>query len=84
MGKQSVMLVLEGTYPFNGGGVSTWAHLLCSQVSNVNFKLYSINANFETTPKYDLSPNITQVVQVPLWTPDEPSDTYCSFSGRSR
>ncbi|MFV8280384.1 GT4 family glycosyltransferase PelF [Christiangramia marina] len=78
MGKQSVMLVLEGTYPFNGGGVSTWAHLLCSQVSNVNFKLYSINANFETTPKYDLSPNITQVVQVPLWTPDEPYD-YISY-----
>ncbi|WP_034887585.1 GT4 family glycosyltransferase PelF [Gillisia sp. Hel_I_29] len=78
MGKEAVMLVLEGTYPYNGGGVSTWAHLLCSKVQNVNFKLYSINANFENKPKYDLSPNITEVIQVPLWTPDEPYD-YISY-----
>ena len=45
--KYDVMLILEGTYPFNGGGVSTWAHMLCNQVKNVNYTLYSINADFD-------------------------------------
>lgn len=68
------MLVLEGTYPFNGGGVSTWAHILCNEVQNVDFTLYSINAAFEEKPKFELSKNIKAVIQVPLWTPDEPKD----------
>ena len=74
MSKPSVMLLLEGTYPFNGGGVSTWAHILCNRVSNAEFKLYSINASFEKEYKYKLSENISEVIQVPLWTPDEPYD----------
>ena len=78
MPQTSVLLILEGTYPFNGGGVSTWAHTLCSRVSNADFKLYSINASFEKAPKYDLSDNISEVIQVPLWTPDEPYD-YISY-----
>ena len=44
--KYDVLLILEGTYPFNGGGVSTWSHMLCNDVNNANFSLYSINANF--------------------------------------
>lgn len=78
MAKPSVMLILEGTYPFHGGGVSTWAHHLCNKVSNIDFKLYTINASFEKDPKYKLSDNISEVIQVPLWTPDEPYD-YISY-----
>jgi len=78
MPSPSVLLILEGTYPFNGGGVSTWAHHLCNKVSNVDFKLYSINASFEKESKYELSDNISEVIQVPLWTPDEPYD-YISY-----
>ncbi|HEA31232.1 MAG TPA: DUF3492 domain-containing protein [Leeuwenhoekiella sp.] len=74
MEKKSVLLVLEGTYPFNGGGVSTWAHILCNRVSTIDYKLYSINSDFEDKPRYELSDNISQVIQVPLWTPDEPYD----------
>jgi hypothetical protein len=55
--KYDVMLILEGTYPFNGGGVSTWAHMLCCSVKNVNYTLYSINADFEEKSKYQLSDN---------------------------
>lgn len=72
--KEKVLLVLEGTYPFNGGGVSTWSHMLCNRVSNVDFILYSINANFETVFKYELSDNVKEVIQVPLWAPQEPHD----------
>lgn len=72
--KHEVMLIMEGTYPFNGGGVSTWAHSLCEQVSNSNFTLYSINANFEQSTKYILSENVKNVIQVPLWSPLEPQE----------
>ncbi len=78
MEKISVMLILEGTYPYNGGGVSTWAHILCNSVQNVEYTLYSMNANYEQTPKYELGPSIVKNIQVPLWTPDEPYD-YTSF-----
>ena len=72
--KHDVMLILEGTYPFNGGGVSTWAHMLCNEVKNSNFTLYSINAEFESKSKYKLSENVKSLIQVPLWSPMEPQE----------
>lgn len=72
--KYDVLLILEGTYPYNGGGVSTWAHMLCNEVKNAEFLLYSINAQYENQPKYTLSPNIKSIVQVPLWSPLEPQE----------
>lgn len=72
--KYSVLLILEGTYPFNGGGVSTWAHMLCNQVSNVEYHLYSINADYESQSKYQLSENVKEIIQVPLWSPLEPQE----------
>src|SRR5690606_10638160 len=59
---------------YNGGGVSTWAHMLCEKVKNVDFSLYSINAHFEVTPKYQLSQNVRNVIQVPMWAPLEPRE----------
>lgn len=81
----SILLSLEGTYPFHGGGVSTWAHILCNKIKNYDFVLYSINANFETKPKYELSSSITEVIQIPMWSPLEPNElvryenTYSTF-----
>ena len=72
--KYDVLLILEGTYPYNGGGVSTWSHILCNDVKNAYFSLYSINASFETKPRYKLSDNIKNVIQVPLWSPLEPQE----------
>ncbi|RZJ30495.1 MAG: DUF3492 domain-containing protein [Flavobacterium sp.] len=69
-----VLLILEGTYPFNGGGVSTWAHMLCDKVKNVNYSLYSINAEFEIKSRYQLSDNVKNVIQVPMWSPLEPQE----------
>lgn len=77
--KINVLLISEGTYPFYGGGISTWSHMLCDRVSNVNYTLYSINAGFEKEPIFELSENVKKVIQVPLWAPDEPQD-YVSFS----
>jgi len=72
--KYDVLLILEGTYPFNGGGVSTWSHMLCNDVKNANYILYSINAQYESQPKYKLSENVKNLVQVPLWSPLEPQE----------
>mgnify|MGYP000542491020 CR=1 FL=1 len=69
-----VLMVLEGTYPYNGGGVSTWAHMLCHKVQHVDFSLYAITANYETEYQYELSTNVKNVIQVPLWAPYEPYD----------
>lgn len=77
--KLKVLLISEGTYPFYGGGISTWSHMLCERVSNVNFNLYSINAGYEPKPIFDLSPSVKEVIQVPLWAPDEPQD-YVSYN----
>ena len=74
--KIKVLLITEGTYPYNGGGVSTWSHILCSKVSNVDFTLFSVNANFEEKPKYDLPETIKDVIQIPVWSPDEPQDYF--------
>lgn len=72
--KYDVLLILEGTYPYNGGGVSTWSHMLCNEIKNANFILYSINAQYESKPKYELSSNVKDVLQVPLWSPLEPQE----------
>ena len=72
--KYSVLMILEGTYPFNGGGVSTWADMLCNKIKNVDYTLYSINANLELKSKYKLSENVKDVIQVPLWSPLEPQE----------
>ncbi|CAM3304409.1 D-inositol 3-phosphate glycosyltransferase [Flavobacterium longum] len=72
--KYEVLLILEGTYPFNGGGVSTWAHMLCNKVKNVDYSLYSINAEFEHKSRYELSENVKNVIQVPMWSPLEPQE----------
>jgi hypothetical protein len=64
--KLDVMLVFEGTYPFSGGGVSTWAHILCDKVKNVNYTLYSVNANYEEKPKFKLSQSVQKVIQLPM------------------
>jgi len=72
--KYDVLLILEGTYPFNGGGVSTWAHMLCNKVQNVDYTLYSINADFETKSKYILSDAVKSIIQLPLWSPLEPEE----------
>jgi len=74
------MLISEGTYPFYGGGVSTWSHMLCQKLRGVNWFLYSINAGYEDQPLFDLTENVKEVIQLPIWAPDEPQD-YKSFVG---
>ena len=71
---KKVLLICEGTYPFNTGGVSTWANDLCTQIKNTDFVIYSINANVEVRTKYPIGDNVKDIIQVPMWSPEEPLD----------
>ncbi|TDQ32580.1 GT4 family glycosyltransferase PelF [Zeaxanthinibacter enoshimensis] len=70
----SILLITEGTYPFHAGGVSTWAHQLCEKVKHAEFSVYSINAGVEGLQGFQLSGKVKELVQLPMWAPDEPGD----------
>jgi polysaccharide biosynthesis protein PelF len=65
-------MTTEGTYPFMGGGVSTWCHELTQQMSEVDFKILAVVANPYLPQQYQLSPNVIQVFKVPLWGVEDP------------
>jgi polysaccharide biosynthesis protein PelF len=60
-----VCLILEGTYPFVSGGVSTWTHDLILSQSHLSFHLVSLlPLNSNPTPRYALPPNVSGMTQV--------------------
>lgn len=60
-----VCLVLEGTYPYVSGGVSSWVHELITSLPEVSFALVHIGAHrgAYTAPLYVLPPNVTVLVE---------------------
>jgi len=63
-----VCLVCEGSYPYIAGGVSDWVQMLCSNLSDVEFVIWSIATTKEEMSelKYDLPENVKDVVTVYL------------------
>ncbi|MBI5202114.1 MAG: GT4 family glycosyltransferase PelF [Elusimicrobia bacterium] len=55
-----VCLILEGTYPFTAGGVSTWIHQLVTAMNDLRFSILHIAAlpNPRREFKYRLPPNV--------------------------
>jgi glycosyltransferase involved in cell wall biosynthesis len=55
-----VSLVLEGTYPYVSGGVSSWVHELVSGLPELSFALYHLGAQRDayTAPGYKLPSNV--------------------------
>jgi len=49
-GVADVCLILEGTYPFVTGGVSSWTHQLITHLPEVRFHLYCLIAEREPGP----------------------------------
>ncbi len=66
--KPDVCLLLEGTYPYVSGGVSTWVHQVVSALPDVLFSLFFIGSekNADLKFKYSLPPNILSVEEVYL------------------
>jgi glycosyltransferase involved in cell wall biosynthesis len=73
MGKRpAVLFETEGTYPFVGGGVSTWADILVNNLPEFDFYIYAITGLPYVEFKYKLPKNVKLVRQIPLWGSEEP------------
>lgn len=71
----SVLLCTEGTYPFVGGGVSTWCDILCRGLPEHEFVVYALTGGPEVSLRFELPTNVVGVVHVPLWGIAEPADS---------
>ena len=72
-----ILFETEGSYPYSGGGVSTWSHILCSELKeDFDFILYAITGNTLTEMRYELSPNIRDIIHIPLWGATEPFEFF--------
>ncbi|HYW34433.1 MAG TPA: GT4 family glycosyltransferase PelF [Balneolaceae bacterium] len=75
--KTKVLFTTEGTYPFHGGGVSTWAHSLCQDLEQeVDFIILTLTSTPFLEFRYPLPSNVKDVIKVPLWGTEEPVQYY--------
>ena len=72
--KMRIALAGEGTYPYEVGGVSVWAHLLIQNLSDHDFILIPIMMHPFVKLKYELPANVVEIIQVPLWGTEEPTE----------
>src|SRR6266576_90589 len=70
----SVLLTTEGTYPFYTGGVSTWCHRLTHELPNIDFTVLAVVTNPSPQSKYELAPNVRDVIKVPQWGLLQPAE----------
>ncbi len=70
----SVVMCTEGTYPFEGGGVSVWCHILCQSLPQVDYTLYTLMSSPNLVAKFDLPPNVRHISHIPLWGTQEPAE----------
>ncbi|WP_394847073.1 GT4 family glycosyltransferase PelF [Pendulispora brunnea] len=58
-----VTLLLEGTYPFVSGGVSSWVHQIIRGLPEIRFSLVFIGGSPDKTEKlrYELPPNVVHL-----------------------
>jgi len=62
----------EGTYPYVTGGVSTWADILMHELKNIDFVLIPIQMHPFVKVKFNIPPNVVDIIHVPLWGTEEP------------
>ena len=61
-----ICLILEGSYPYTHGGVSSWTHQIITSMKEYEFILWVIGADASQKGKYfyDLPDNVTEVHEV--------------------
>ncbi|RKX78319.1 MAG: hypothetical protein DRP87_06605 [Spirochaetes bacterium] len=57
-GENRICLILEGSYPYITGGVSSWVHELIKELKSFNFVLFTISPEENQEIQYELPPNI--------------------------
>ena len=70
-----VCLVLEGTYPYVQGGVSSWVHQIVTELPEVTFALFFLGSTREQAVKkrYTPPPNVVSLTEVFLFDPLPPA-----------
>ena len=83
--KADICLVLEGTYPYVRGGVSTWVHQILEMFPQWKFSLFYLGANHDpqTKPKYELPQNVVALEEVYLFD-DAPAALFAGAPDRER
>jgi polysaccharide biosynthesis protein PelF len=62
-----VCLILEGTYPYVAGGVSTWTHDLILAQKDITFSLVSlVPIGVLNKPKYEIPANVISQTVIPI------------------
>lgn len=66
-----VCLVLEGTYPYVQGGVSSWVHQIVTELPEVKFALFFLGSTREQAVKKRYTPpaNVVSLTEVFLFEP---------------
>src|SRR5258708_292615 len=75
----SVMIATEGTYPFYGGGVSTWCHRLTHGLPDIDFTILAVTTDPFAAMRYDLAPNVREVVRAPQWGFIQPAEYHAAL-----
>jgi len=67
--RADVCLLLEGTYPYVRGGVSTWVHQIITALPELNFAIAYIGAEKATTgeSRYELPANVVALTHTYLF-----------------
>ncbi|HUX38332.1 MAG TPA: GT4 family glycosyltransferase PelF [Rectinemataceae bacterium] len=61
-----VCLVIEGSYPYITGGVSSWVHELIGGLPDIEFSLFTMSPKADQQPRYTLHANVKETVDVVL------------------
>ena len=63
-----VCLICEGSYPYVAGGVAGWVQMLCRNLSDIEFVIWSIATTREEMSqyRYQLPPNVVDVKTIYL------------------
>ncbi len=71
-----VCLVLEGTYPYVQGGVSSWVHQIVTELPDVTFALFFLGSTREQAAKKRYTPpaNVISLIEVFLFEPLPPEE----------
>ena len=64
----------EGTYPFVGGGVSTWCDVVLSGLPEVDFHVVAVTGSPALKLYKPLPDNVASLHAVPLWGMAEPTE----------
>jgi len=70
----TVLLTTEGTYPFYGGGVSSWCDQLARGLPEIDFLVQAIVTNPYPQSKYVIPSNVREVIKVPQWGLFQPAE----------